>query len=97
MIDVTDNARVHLIAAIDSTVKNERIYTFNVPFDWNDVLKALRKARPNAKILPDQPEQPRDLSTVDNQRGADLLRKWYNQDGWRPFEESVKDNIAHLD
>lgn len=93
-INVDDNARIHLAALLDKTVKNERIFAYAQPFHWNDLLEAVRKVRPHAKTLPDPlPPNDRDLSEVDNHLGESLLQKWFNQTGYKTLEESVRENL----
>lgn len=95
MIDVVDDARLHLIAAaLDSSVQNERIFAFNVNFNWEDVIKIIKEERPEAKNVAKVPEnEGRDLSKVPNEDGARLLKKWYGQDGYKSMKQSVLENL----
>ena len=95
MIDVVDDARLHLIAAaLDSSLENERIFAFNVPFNFGDIIAIIKKHYPDAKSVAKAPEnEGRDLSKVPNELGAKLLKKWYGQDGYRPMEQSVLENL----
>lgn len=93
MINTADDAKIHLAALIDQTVANERIFAFAQPFDWNDFLEAVRKARPNATLSAPLPPHGKDISTVDNELGARLLRKWFNQAGYKLLDESVEENL----
>lgn len=93
MINTGDDAKIHLAALTDHTVAGERIFAFAQPFDWNDMLEAVRKARPNAPLSEPLPPHGKDISTVDNELGAQLLRKWYNQDGYKLLDESVVENL----
>lgn len=100
-INVTDNARLHLIPALlDRDVQNERIFAFADQFNWTDLVDAIVKARPAAKEklakFRDENEE-RDLSKVPNELGAKLLTKWFGQDGYTSLEESVAQNLAHLE
>ena len=97
-VDVADDAKVHVAALIDKTVANDRIYAFAETFDWNDVIDAVKKARPEATTISEKlPPHGKDLSEVDNVQGAELLRKWFGQDGWKTLEDSVKENLEGLD
>jgi len=61
-----------------------------------DVLKILRKIRPDHKWPNDfVDDHVRDLSTVQNQRGAELL-KTFGRPGWTSLAESLEYNIADL-
>lgn len=95
MIDVVDDARLHLIAgALDPSINNERIFAFNVPFNWTDIAKIMKELHPNSTSIAKVPEkEPRDLSKVPNERGAKLLKEWYGQDGYTPLKQSVKENL----
>ena len=91
MINVKDTARLHVSALADPRVENERILAFAEPFNWNDILAHLRRLYPERKFPEDITDAPRDLSTLDNSRGAHLLQA-YGRDGWTSLEESVKEN-----
>ena len=95
MIDVKDTARLHVAALLDPGVENERILGFAYPFNWNDVLAVLRKIYPNKSSLPDFENNSRDLSRLDNARGAELLRA-FGRTGYTGLEESVWENTAGL-
>jgi hypothetical protein len=60
----------------------------------SDVLKIMRRLRPNEKFLDDYVDG-RDLSTVDNARPIDIL-KTLSKAGFTSLEESIKDNIEGL-
>lgn len=98
-IDVVDDARLHLCAAVlDESLKKERIFAFAAPFNANAVIEAIKKVKPNAdhsKMRID-PDEPRDLSKVPNELGAKLLREWYGQDGYKSLEQSVKENLEGI-
>lgn len=95
MVNVKDVARLHLSALIDPDVENERLLAFAYPYNWNDILASLRRLYPGKTFPENVPDLPRDLSTPDNTRGAQLL-KAHGRDGWTSLEESVKDNTAGL-
>ncbi|KAF7192056.1 NAD-dependent epimerase/dehydratase terH [Pseudocercospora fuligena] len=95
MIDVIDDARLHVIAAaLDPSVKNERIFAFNVPFNWTKIIKIIKEVRPDITTVATPPEnEGEDLSKVPNELGAKLLKEWYGQDGYKPLEQSVLENL----
>lgn len=93
MVDVNDNARIHVAATIDKSLANERIFAFGHPFNWNDIIDACQKVRPGWQAPKHIPGQERDLSEPDNELGAELLRKWFGQDGYRSLEETVRENL----
>ncbi|EMF11571.1 NAD(P)-binding protein [Sphaerulina musiva SO2202] len=95
MIDVVDDARLHLIAAaLDPSIENERIFGFNVAFNFGDIIAIIKKHYPDAKNVAKTPEnEGRDLSKVPNELGAELLKKWYGQDGYKSLEQTVLENL----
>lgn len=94
-INVTDDARLHVIAAIDKTVSNERILAFDEPFNCNKLADIIEKIT-GRKTIEQDPNELEDLSVVDNARGAELLQKWWGQKGYQGLFESVKQNIEGL-
>ena len=96
MIDVIDDARLHIIAAVlDRSLENDRIFAFNVAFNWSDIIKAVKQVRPNAATIATPPKnEPRDLSEVPTEQGAKLLKAWYGQEmGYKPLIETVAENL----
>lgn len=95
MIDVIDDARIHVIAAaLDPSIKNERIFAFNVAFNWTQIIEIIKKLRPDATSVAKPPQdEGRDLSKVPNELGAQLLEKWYGQEGYKSIEQSVAENL----
>jgi hypothetical protein len=63
----------------------------------SDLLRILRKLRPDHKF-PENfvDDNVRDLSKVENQRGAELLKKDFGRPGWTGLSESLENNIQHL-
>ncbi|KAJ3567044.1 hypothetical protein NPX13_g6910 [Xylaria arbuscula] len=96
MINVVDDARLHLIAAIDRTVVNERIFAFAYPYNWNDVLDIFRELWPGKEFMPNNPSLGRDLSKVDNALGIKLLKKWYGQESYMDLRESIKQQFESV-
>ncbi|POS68976.1 aldehyde reductase [Diaporthe helianthi] len=98
-IDVVDDARLHLCAAVlDQSLKNERIFAYAYPFNISDCMETIKKVRPDvgaSKLKPD-PNEVRDLSKVPNELGAKLLKEWYGQDGYKTLEQSLKENLEGI-
>ncbi|KAK7429491.1 hypothetical protein QQZ08_004084 [Neonectria magnoliae] len=94
-VDVIDAARIHVIATVlDPNIESRRLFAFNVPFNWGDIVGVLKKLYPDAKTIADAPVgEPRDLTTVPNEEGAALLKKWYGQNGWKSLEQSIQENM----
>lgn len=95
-MDVQDVARLHVAALINPDVKNERLFAYSEHFTWTDVLKVFKKLRPG-KTFPEtwENENDRDITTVTNERGAELLKQ-FGRDGWTVLEESVGNTIEGL-
>lgn len=99
MIDVIDDARIHLAAAVlDSSLANERIFAYNVPFTLTDIINTISDLRPHAKSLPKPPEnEQRTRTVVPNALGAELLKKWfYQEDGYKLMKQSVEENLEGI-
>ncbi|PMD39988.1 NAD(P)-binding protein [Hyaloscypha variabilis F] len=95
-INVKDDARLHVAALTFEDVANERIFAMADKFTWNEVMRVLRKLRPDHKFIEDfTDEKDRDLSTVPNQRGAELLKRM-GRPGYTSLEETLADNISAL-
>lgn len=83
---------------MDASLKDERIFAFNVPFNWTDVINIIKELRPDAKDVAEAPkDEVRDLSKVPNELGAELLRKWYGQEnGYKPLKQSIEENLEGI-
>lgn len=97
-IDVIDDARLHLIAAVlDDSVENERIFAWSETFNWNEAIDIMKKVRPDLNIdVERDPNEGQDLSKAPNELGAKLLKKWYGQDGYKSLEQSLRENLEHV-
>ena len=102
MVNVVDDARIHLAAAFDSSLSNERIYAFDSPYNWNKIMDAIKELKPDIKTLPERiQDEGEDLSDPDNQLGGELLKKWWGQEGengrgWKGLLQSVKENLEGI-
>lgn len=93
MVDTIDDARIHVAAAIDSTVTNERIFACDSPFNWKMVIQIIHEIAPSIQLpLPD-PNELLDISDVDNILGAILLKKWWGQPGYKGLEQTIKETL----
>lgn len=91
-IDVVDNAKLHVAAAIHANAVDERLFGYAEPWNWNDILAMLRKWFPEKTFIDDM-ELGRDISTVANGRALGLLKEVYGMERWTGLEESVKANV----
>ena len=93
MVNVQDDARLHVAALIDPDIQGERILAFAQPFNMNDILGAMRKLYPAKTFPPDVEGMGRDLSKLDNKPGEEILKR-FGRKGWTGLEESVRDNVG---
>ena len=94
MIDVVDDARIHVAAAIDSTVTNERIFAYDEPFTWHRVSQIIHELLPDAELPPTDPEEASGISVIDNRLGAALLAKWWRQPGYKGLELTIRETLG---
>ncbi|THZ50744.1 NAD(P)-binding protein [Aureobasidium pullulans] len=96
-VDVRDTARLHIAALIDPEIKDERIFAFAEPYNWNTILAIMRKVRPDGKVPEDLKDNSKDLSKVlPKPRAEQILKKNFGQDGFKGLEEAIKLNIQNL-
>lgn len=93
---MTDVARLHLAAAIDATITNERFLASAAPFNWNELIDVVQKIAPVAKVAEKLENPSVDIGVIDNAPGAEALRKWFGQEGWTGFEETLRENLEGL-
>ncbi|KAI1136072.1 NAD(P)-binding protein [Hypoxylon sp. FL0543] len=90
-VDVRDVAELHVAALVYPDVVGERIFAFASPFNWNDVLRILKRAYPQRKFSEEIPGLGRYESKVTNERAEELLKRLTGH-GWTSLEDSVKAN-----
>ena len=93
MVNVKDVARLHVAALVEPDVQRERLFAFAEPFNYNDVMRTLRKLDPKRKIPGDIEDDSRDFSTVDTKRSVELLKRM-GRDGFTGLEDSVRENVG---
>ena len=96
MVNMTDVARIHVAAAIDRSVTNERIMAFGYPFTWDEVIDAVQAAKPAASLPSHGSNKDRDLSEVDNSVGKNLLSKWWGQPKYTDLKETIRQNLEGI-
>lgn len=92
-VDVKDIALLHVAAALDPTVNNVRLQAWGSACNWNDILAIMRKLRPQHRFISNLPHARYLGASTDTSESTSLLKKWGNQNGWRPLEETLKDNL----
>ncbi|EPQ51678.1 aldehyde reductase [Gloeophyllum trabeum ATCC 11539] len=84
-VHVRDNAKLHVRALADPSIRSERIWAAAAVFTWPEVLRILKELHPEL-TLPDDPKQTKpDLTVVDNKRGEALLG------GWTSLKDTLKE------
>ncbi|KAI3539355.1 NAD dependent epimerase/dehydratase [Colletotrichum abscissum] len=95
-VDVEDNARLHVAAAVLPNVRSERIFAWAEPFNFDTVLDILRTHFPE-KTFVDNFHHYRELSVVSQpqSRAVELLRQ-LGREGFVPLKQSVLLNVEDL-
>lgn len=92
-VDVRDIAVLHVAAALDPSVQNARLYGWDKPFNWNDMLAIFRKLQPDKTFVDDLESHDKLLGTVDASVEKGLVEKWGGRRGWISLEEGVRDAL----
>ncbi|OLN90045.1 Aldehyde reductase 2-like protein 5 [Colletotrichum chlorophyti] len=95
-VDVQDVGLLHVAAAILPDVKDERIFGFAEPVNWDDVLDVLRKQNPN-KVFHDKfvGETFPAVEIKPRERAEELLKR-LGKPGWTTLADSVWMNTEDL-
>ncbi|KAL0780818.1 hypothetical protein CaCOL14_002153 [Colletotrichum acutatum] len=95
-VDVEDNARLHVAAAVLPNVRSERIFAWAEPFNFDTVLDILRTHFPEKNFV-DNFHHYRELSVVSQpqSRAVELLRQ-LGREGFVPLKQSVLLNVEDL-
>ncbi|KAI0837182.1 NAD(P)-binding protein [Hypoxylon sp. FL0890] len=94
-VDFRDAAAVHVAALVYPDVSGERLFAFASPFNWNDILRVLKRAHPQHKFSEEIPGIGRYESKVTHERAEELLKRLTGH-GWISLEDSVKANAEGL-
>jgi len=89
-VNVQDNARLHVGALVLPEIREERLFAFAHPFNWNDILAIFRRLYPDRSFVEDFPDLGRDMSKVANAKAETILAH-FGQQGWTSLEDSVRD------
>lgn len=89
--DVENVAMVHFAALTMGDVEKERLVVFENPFNYNDLLRVMKKINPEEKYPEPIKDLGEDISTVDNKRALELLQR-LGKERFRTFEESITAN-----
>lgn len=92
-VNARDVGLVHVGAAIDPDVKNERIYAIARHSTWNDHLAIMRKMYPDRKFIDDMDDLGIFSGTVDASLALKLVKKWGGQDDWTSLEQGIKEAL----
>lgn len=92
-IDVRDNGRLHLAAAIFDDVMGERIWGMAGDWNVNDMMDVFEQVNSKWKAVPRLEGNVRDQTTYDRSRSVELLKR-LGCDNFTGFEQSVRANIS---
>ncbi|KAL7906100.1 NAD(P)-binding protein [Trichoderma velutinum] len=95
-VDVKDVAVLHVAAALDPDVNSARLQAWGHKCNGNDVLAIMRKHYPDHKFVDDMDNQTVLTFSADFSEPLALLKKWANQDGWKPLEQTVVENVDSI-
>lgn len=89
---------MHVAALLSPALRFDRIFAFAAPQNWTEIVRILRKLRPDNSLIPPEPKnEGRDLSDVIfSKRAEDILKSFFNRPGWVGLEESINEGIAGL-
>ena len=92
MVNVVDTARLHVVALTDPDVKNERIFAFGETYNWDGILQAARRIKPEAE-WPLEGDGREDLSEiVPRERAEEILKRNFGE-GFRGLEETLREQL----
>ncbi|KAF2162618.1 hypothetical protein M409DRAFT_26860 [Zasmidium cellare ATCC 36951] len=94
-IDVRDDGRLHLAAAVFDDVHDERIW--GMAGDWNvhDMMEVFEEVDSNWKDVKRPEGNARDQTIYDRSRSVELLKR-LGCDGFTSFEQSVRANLSGM-
>lgn len=90
-----DTALLHVAAALDPEIKNQRLFSWGESCTWNEILTLMRAAAPGRKFVDDMPGERLSL-TADDGKCLDLLKKWTGQEGWTPLKKTITENMTNI-
>ena len=94
MVNVDDQARLHVAALLKEDVRGERLFAFAEPINYSTIVAALKKVNPGKTEYLAPPEnEGRDLSTVSTGRAVEMLRR-AGRSGFIGLEESLRVQFA---
>ncbi|KAM6517566.1 hypothetical protein FSOLCH5_008530 [Fusarium solani] len=94
-VDVKDIALLHIAAMLDPQVKNARLHSWGHSSNWNEFLAVLRELCPQREFIADYPEPYYVTISTDQSDSMALLKRWADQEGWRPLKDSISESIEN--
>ena len=89
-VDVEDCALIHVAALLEPDVRNERLFAFAQPFNYSELVEALKEIDPSKSEYPPASNEDRDLSEVANGRALELLKR-YGRADFKDLRTSLKE------
>ncbi len=95
-VDVKDVAVLHVAAVLDPSVNHARLQAWGHKCNGNDILAIMRKHYPQHAFVDDLANQTVLGFSADFTIPLALLKKWAGQDGWKPLEVTVVENVESI-
>ncbi|KAK4494470.1 hypothetical protein PRZ48_014768 [Zasmidium cellare] len=97
-VSVTDCAKLHIAALLDSSINHERIFAFAEPIKWTKTIQIIRELQPQNVKIPKPPVgEGDDLSEIlPRGRAEGILRGFWGLRGWTGVRESIRDGVGDL-
>ena len=92
VINVKDNARLHVAALSMEDVKGERLLALGEPFNYSRLVESLKKIDPSKSFPPPVKGEGKNLGTVDMERSLELLKRM-GVENLTSLDESMKQLI----
>ncbi|KAF9873928.1 aldehyde reductase [Colletotrichum karsti] len=94
-IDVQDDGLLHVAAAVLPDVKQERIFGFAQPFNYDQILDILREQNPGRTFHENYSGDEYPFVIKPRDRAEELLRR-FGRLGWTSLEDSIRKNTEDL-
>lgn len=96
MVDVADTARLHVAALTDVDIVNERLFAFSEVYNFNDILVALKKVKPEHELPAKSDTDIHSANTIEPRgRAEEILKKHFGR-GFKTLNESVAESVEDL-
>ncbi|KAK1246415.1 hypothetical protein MKX08_000217 [Trichoderma sp. CBMAI-0020] len=95
-VDVKDMAAIHVAAILNLKVANARLHAWDHKCNANNLLAIMCKHYLHHEFINDLENQTVLSISADFSEPLALFKKWAHQNGWRPLEDSVVENVESI-